>query len=125
MPRHAVNPYESPSQPPDPHTTSPPEVAVREGWLVRASLLMAILLELPICGADPSGFALSHHDVQLFLWAKAICLPVILVPLLRYLWVNGRRGVIAAKGAVVTISVIVIGRLVLESGAWGYYFLNR
>jgi hypothetical protein len=98
---------------------------VREGWLVRASLLMAIILELPICGADPSGFALSHHDVQLFLWAKAICLSVILVPLLRYLWVNGRQGVISAKGAVVTICVIVVGRLVLESGAWAYYFLHR
>lgn len=120
-----MNPYESPTQPSRSPAASSADVGVREGWLIRASLFLAFFLEAPVCGADPSGMALATQNVQLYVGGKAVCLALILFPLWRYLSVNGRPGVIAAKGSIVSIGVLVIGRLVLELGAWGYYFLHK
>jgi hypothetical protein len=109
-----MNPYQSPSQQPNPHPASLPEPAVRESWLVRSSLLMVLVLETPTCGMDPSGMALASRDLQFFLASKAVCLAIILAPLCRYLWMNGWRGVIAAKGIFAAIVLIVGVRLALE-----------
>jgi hypothetical protein len=107
-----MNPYQSPSTRSDPRSTSLPEATVRGFWLVRVSLLLAVVCE--VAGADPAGFALANRDLRLYLIGRAIFLPAILFPLFVYIILNGHRGVIAAKGRIVLIAVIVLARLAFE-----------
>lgn len=107
-------------QPPQPSTgsTSIADANVRGRWLVTTSLVLAALIELASTEADLTVVALLRKDLSSFLVEKAICLAIILTPLLLYIWMNGWRGIIAAKGKITAISIIVVFRLVMDVGCF-------
>lgn len=99
------------------------ESVVRERWLVFVSLILAILIVLTI-EVDVT-FPALFKGVQFYLMAKAVVLAVILSPLLLYVWINGWRGVIAARAVIVVIGTIVGLRMMLDVLAIADYFLHQ
>jgi hypothetical protein len=120
-----VNPYESPSAAPGQPSTSWREAAVRWEWLVSTSLILAVLIEVLPTEADVLFIALLHKDVSRFLVAKAVCVAVVLAPLVLYVAINGRRGVMAAKRKILVIGVIVVLKLALDVYALTSHLLHR
>jgi hypothetical protein len=109
-----MDPLETASQPSDPHPAVSDKYAVRGRWLVFVSLILVILIEVLPTEADLLFVAWRHKDMSSFLTTKAICLAIILAPLLLYIWINGWRGVVAVKGRFVAITVIVVLKLVFD-----------
>ena len=99
---------------PSPANAIPDKDTLRGRALVNASLTLAILMEVLPLEADSIDMALMIKSLGLFLIGKTICLAVILVPLVCYLWMNGWRGVSAAKGKIAAISIIVVLKLTME-----------
>ena len=85
-------------------------------WLVFASLLLTVLIEVLPAEADLKWVAARHNDVRQFLVVKAVCLAMILVPLALYVWINGWRGIKAVKARVAVIGTIVVLNLAFD--AW-------
>jgi hypothetical protein len=108
--RAGVNPYESPQTACERPAASG-EPAVRGRQLVFASLLLAVFIEVFPTEADLMWSALAGRCVSLAVAAKATCLAIILIPLFLYVWINGWRGVKAAKGRIIAIGVIVALKL--------------
>lgn len=111
--RAGVNPYESPQTACDPPAASG-EPAVRGRWLVFVSLLFAVSIEVFPAEADLLWVALRRGSLTAFLAVKATCLVATLVPLILYTWINGWRGVKAAKGRIIAIGVIVALKLGMD-----------
>jgi hypothetical protein len=111
-----VNPYQSPSSPLDPPSTTSAKRPARGRELVFTSLILAVLIEVLPTEVDWTAVALhAQNDIRLFVQAKAICLALILAPLLLYLWINGRHGIKVVKGRIVAIGVIVGVRLAMDA----------
>jgi hypothetical protein len=113
MPQHDVNPYESPSSAPGDRPVPLVDAPARWRWLVRISLILAILNEIP--EVDAQDMALQLHDMRLFLAVTAASWAVILVPLVLYIFVNGWRGITAAKGRITVIGIIVLLNLAKDT----------
>jgi hypothetical protein len=114
MPDKPLNPYESPLSAPGHHPVPLDEPSVRHRWLASTGLILAVLIEVFPLEVDLLVMALIRKDVPYFLMAKGICLAVVLAPLFLYVLMNGWRGVMAAKGRITAIGVIVVLRLVLD-----------
>ena len=97
---------------------------MRGRWLVLASLILAVLTEVFPTEVDVLVVAVRSRDLSPFLITKTICLSLILTPLAVYLWMNGKRGMKAAKGRVIAIGTIVVLRLALDTTALVSYFLH-
>jgi hypothetical protein len=121
MPPQDVNPYEAPRQSSLP-SPSVPEVDLRARGLVSVSLLFFVLIEVFPTEADITVVAVMHKDLPTFLVAKAVCLAVILAPLLFYLYFNGWRGFLAAKGRICLIVVLIVLRLGFEIAVVAHRF---
>ena len=115
MPQYAVNPSESQSSLSDHRPIASEETVVRMRWLVFASLLLTLLIEVLPTEADLKWVAARHSDVRQFLVVKAVCLAVILVPLALYVWINGWRGIKAVKARVAVIGIIVVLNLAFDT----------
>lgn len=80
---------------------------MRGRWLIFASLLLAIFIEVLPNEIEFILIAVRERNLPLFLATKAISLPIILGPLCLYIWLNGWKGVLVVKGRIVAISIIV------------------
>jgi cellulose synthase/poly-beta-1,6-N-acetylglucosamine synthase-like glycosyltransferase len=110
----SINPSDPPPQPCDPPGTSSVEIALRDPGLVRTSLGLAVLIEICPMEADLTCMLFSLKGLPLFLAIKAVCLAIILAPLLRYFWLNGWKGAKAAKGKIIAVGTIVFLKLWLD-----------
>lgn len=89
--------------------------AVRHRWLVLASLLCAVFLEVLPVEAGLLLAAAVNGKVFLFLVIKVLCLAAIVAPLLIYIRINGRPGATAVSQRLAIIGGIVVLNLVLNA----------
>lgn len=109
------NPYQSPFAP---STSSPVQVAVaipKGTGLATASLLLAICIEvLPteadmVWGITAASGAIrdTAFSLAVLLAVKAVSLPIILGPLVAFVWINGWRGLAAVRRRTAAVGMIV------------------
>jgi hypothetical protein len=110
-PQNSVNPYVSPTAEPDLPPGSWDGSAVRGRWLVFASVLLAVFIEIIPTEVDLKLAAFQCKDLRLFLLVKAGCLAAIFFPLALFVWINGWRGIKGVKARVAVIGVIVVLQL--------------
>jgi hypothetical protein len=113
----SLNPYQSPLASPDEAPATPPAGGIAGRWLVRLSLLLAIMIEVVPIEADIASVLLYAGDVPRFLMVRAVCLAAVLGPLSVYLWLNGKAGIREAKGRITAITIIVVVKLAAETYA--------
>ncbi len=110
------NPYESPSSTLLGDAATTEKAAARGLGLVTTSFVLAVLIEVFPTETDMTAVAFfAQRNVPAFLTEKAIFLSIILAPLLLYFWINGWRGVMAAKRRIVAIGIIVVLKLALDA----------
>ena len=88
---------------------------VRHRWLVLASLLCAVFLEILPVEAGLLLAAAVNGNVFLLFLTKLLCLAAIVAPLLVYFRINGRPGVTAVSRRLAIIGGIVALNLVLDA----------
>jgi len=101
------------SPPSEPSSELPDKCAVRGQGLVFDSLVLVIVVAV-FHNAFLSTPTVPVKVVWAIVIGMALGLAIALAPLFLYIWINGWRGVMAAKGKIATISVIVVLRLVVE-----------
>jgi hypothetical protein len=107
------NPYQSPKT--DCGTNAQAGIDRSDNtWLVRASVGLAIFIEVLPTEVDITVAALGSHQLMMCILAKVICVSVILAPLLAYIGLNGWQGLKAVQGKVSIISTIVFLRLLMD-----------
>ena len=117
-----TNPYKSPEaldiyeQPP----ALSGQIPAWSRWLVFTSLVLAVLT-FPT-EVDFMAVAERTGDILSFLEMMAICLALILVPLVFFFWINGWRGVKVVKGRIIAIGIIVVLKLTLDTSFLVNYF---
>jgi hypothetical protein len=110
-----MNPYESPLSECDPPSQCSAKSYLRGAWLVFASLLLAIFIEVFPTETDVLVVGkLSGRGIVYLLAVKAIFLAIIITPLLIYFLINGRRGLQTAKGRITTIGIIIAANIVMN-----------
>ena len=119
------NPYESPIDPGiAPSSALSGEVAPWSRWLVFTSLVLAVLFEVLPTEIDFIACA-AGRSILLFLTARAICMSVILIPVVLYVWINGWRGLTAVKARVIAIGIIVGLNRALDTYALVDHLLHK
>ena len=101
-----MNPYQSPLERNE-RSGSREQNALRGSWLPSASLILAFLIEVLPTEADIVFIALLKQQLHIALIAKAICLAIILAPLIAYLALNHWAGLRAARARIIGVFVIV------------------
>ena len=98
-----------------PYPEHTPEDRIRAEWLVSWSLALAVLIEVFPTEAGLANICFNIGSLFLWLALKVTCSIIILLPLLIYVALNGRRGLHCARGRIITIGTIIIVKLVLEA----------
>ena len=90
------------------------ECSVRGRWLVRMSVLFAVCLEvIPIEMQVMDGVS-SIGSLALILLVKAVCLTLIFLPLLVFVFVNGVSALKHVRGGVIAVVAIVAVNLAID-----------
>jgi hypothetical protein len=82
-------------------------------FLVFASLLLAIAIEVFPTELDLLSVAFLSKNLRLAILGKSVCLTIILLPLIVYIGLNGWHGLRAVRQRVFWIMLIVLINLVL------------
>jgi hypothetical protein len=117
MSDETANPYRAPTA-----SDASEQPAVLSGqirawsrWLVFTSVVMVVLTEVFPTEVDVLYMAMRTGNISSFLKAKAVCLALILVPLVIFFWINGWRGLKAVKARIIALGVIFVLNLVLDA----------
>ena len=92
-----------------------PEDQIRAAGLVFWSLILAVLIEVFPTEAGLANICFNIGSLFLSLALKLTCSIIILLPLLIYVALNGRKGLRCARGRIIAIGTIIIVKLVLEA----------
>jgi len=98
-----------------PNPAHTPEEQIRAAGLVLCSLTLAVLIEVFPTEAGLASICFNAGSLFLWLALKLTCSIIILLPLLIYFALNGRRGLRCTRGRIIAIGTIVIVKLVLEA----------
>ena len=93
---------------------SKPENSMRYRPLVSLSLFLVVLLEVAPTEADFLATSIPAGRVWFGLAIKSLCLTLILVPLIVYLAMNGRKGLRSARGRIITVCAIIVVRAIID-----------
>jgi hypothetical protein len=89
---------------------------IRGLWLVKMSVVLAVLLEVAPAERNVLGILLSLHNIQLtlILLAKAGFITLIVLPLVIYLAINGLRGLKHVWGRATFVGVVIAANLAVD-----------
>jgi hypothetical protein len=95
--------------------------AVRNKFLVNLSVFLAVWFEVLLMEPDVVYELIAYGHVALALATKAVCLTLILSPLMIYVRRDGLRALKCVWGRVTLVVVIVVARLTLDFlMIWGH-----
>jgi hypothetical protein len=109
-----ANSYQSPMANCGKTTPRETEIAPKSSWLVRASLGLAIFLEVLPTEIEYILVAMQNRSLLTLFLTKLVCLTIILLPLYGYISLNGSRGLKAASGKITAIIGIVCFHLIAD-----------
>lgn len=94
------------------------EPAIRDLWLVKVSVSLALLLEVIPLEIEVVHISLVTGGIRYALAAKAIFLTLILLPLFIYVARNRLRTLGRERGRVAVIFLVVVAKLAFDLLSW-------